>query len=231
MVLKKRRITRGLLAGCLLLSLAVGGTALAREPEIMSNLGAITISCSIYPNQAGVAGVRTGISQSQVEEVLGAPRSVKYGRGTMEYSYPSRTLLLVHFSPEMPYLLMDIKTTNREDATVDGVRPGMAETVLNDVYGQADAVSLDSGRGQPEEPRPAGRNHLRIPCQQNHHPGLQGKAGSDPGDPRASGGVERGVKTAPIYVPLVPPDYHFDPEVLEAALKRLQEIYKKMPVR
>lgn len=39
------------------------------------------------------------------------------------------------------------------------------------------------------------------------------------------------MKTAPIYVPLVPPDYHFDPEVLEAALERLQEIYKKMPVR
>mgnify|MGYP000009741914 CR=1 FL=1 len=36
MVLKNRRISRGLLAGCLLLSLAAGGKALAREPEIMS---------------------------------------------------------------------------------------------------------------------------------------------------------------------------------------------------
>ena len=162
MVLKKRRITRGLLAGCLLLSLAVGGTALAREPEIMSNLGAITISCSIYPSQAGVAGVRTGISQSQVEEVLGAPQSVKYGRGTMEYSYPSRTLLLVHFSPEMPYVLTDIKTSNREDATVDGVRPGMAETVLNDVYGQADAVWTKKYESPkiPEEDNQ--KNHDRL---------------------------------------------------------------------
>lgn len=162
MVLKNRRITRGLLAGCLLLSLTVGGTALAREPEIMSNLGAITISCSIYPNQAGVAGVRTGISQSQVEEVLGAPRSVKYGRGTMEYSYPSRTLYLVHFSQEMPYLLMDIKTTNREDATVDGVQPGMAETVLNDVYGQADAVWTKEYESPkiPEEDNQ--KNHARL---------------------------------------------------------------------
>lgn len=162
MVLKKRRITQGLLAGCLLLSLAAGGTALAREPEIMSNLGAITISCSIYPNQAGVAGVRTGISQSQVEEVLGAPRSVKYGRGTMEYSYPSRTLLLVHFSPEMPYVLTDIKTSNREDATVDGVQPGMAETVLNDVYGQADAVWTKEYESPkiPEEDNQ--KNHARL---------------------------------------------------------------------
>ena len=162
MVLKKRRITRGLLAGCLLLSLAVGGTALAREPEIMSNLGNITISCSIYPGQAGVAGVRTGISQSQVEEVLGAPQSVKYGRGTMEYSYPSRTLLLVHFSPERPYVLTDIKTSNREDATVDGVRPGMAETVLNDVYGQADSVWTKEYESPkiPEEDNQ--KNHARL---------------------------------------------------------------------
>lgn len=168
MVMKKRRITRGLLAGCLLLSLAVGGTALAREPEIMSNLGAITISCSIYPGQAGVAGVRTGISQSQVEEVLGAPRSVKYGRGTMEYSYPSRTLLLVHFSPEMPYVLTDIKTSNREDATVDGVGPARdggngAERCVRPGGRRLDQrvrISQDPGRGQPEEPRPAGRNQL-----------------------------------------------------------------------
>lgn len=162
MVLKKRRITRGLLAGCLLLSLAVGGTALAREPEIMSNLGNITISCSIYPSQAGVAGVRTGISQSQVEEVLGAPLSVKYGRGTMEYSYHSRTLFLVHFSPEMPYVLTDIKTSNREDATVDGVQPGMGETVLNDVYGQADAVWTKEYESPkiPEEDNQ--KNHARL---------------------------------------------------------------------
>lgn len=162
MVLKNRWLSRGLLAGCLLLSLAAGGKALAREPEIMSNLGAVTISCSIYKNQAGVAGVTAGISQSQVEEALGAPRSVKYGRGTMEYSYPSRTLLLIHFSSEMPYVLMDIKTTNREDATPDGVQVGMAETVLNDVYGEADAVWTKRYESPkiPEEDN--AKNHAKL---------------------------------------------------------------------
>lgn len=157
-----QRRGRGILLSCLVLSLLVGGSALAREPEIMSNLGAVTISCSIYKNQAGVAGVSTGISQSQVEEVLGAPRSVKYGRGTMEYSYPSRTLLLVHFSPEMPYVLMDIKTTNREDATPDGVQVGMAETVLNDVYGEADAVWTKRYESPkiPEEDN--AKNHAKL---------------------------------------------------------------------
>lgn len=153
---------RKILAGCLMLSLFVGGSALAREPEIMSNLGAITISCSIYPSQAGAAGVHTGDTQSQVEEVLGAARSVKYGKGTMEYSYPSRTLLLVHFSPEMPYVLMDIKTTNREDVTPDGVQVGMAETVLNDVYGEADAVWTKRYESPkiPEEDN--AKNHAKL---------------------------------------------------------------------
>lgn len=60
MYFANRRIRRGLVLGCLLLSFAAGQPALARDPEIMSNLGAITISCSIYPGQAAVAGVATG---------------------------------------------------------------------------------------------------------------------------------------------------------------------------
>ena len=44
MYFANRRIRRGLVLGCLLLSFAAGQPALARDPEIMSNLGAITIS-------------------------------------------------------------------------------------------------------------------------------------------------------------------------------------------
>ena len=61
-----------------MLSFAAGQPALARDPEIMSNLGAITISCSIYPGQAAVAGVATGDTMGRVEEVLGTERASRF---------------------------------------------------------------------------------------------------------------------------------------------------------
>ena len=124
MLTVNRIVGRGLLLGCLLVSLGAGRTVLAREPVITSNLGGLAISCSIHRDQAAVAGVTTGSTQSQVEEILGMPQSVQYGRGTMEYSYPSRTLLLVHFSPERPYVLTDLKTSKWGDGTPDRVQVG-----------------------------------------------------------------------------------------------------------
>ena len=72
----------------------------------------------------------------------------------MEYSYPSRTLLLVHFSPERPYVLTELKTSKWGDGTPEGVQVGMGETALNDVYGQADAVwTIGIGMNLPKFPR------------------------------------------------------------------------------
>ena len=162
MYFANRRIRRWLVLGCLLLSFAAGQPALARDPEIMSNLGAITISCSIYPGQAAVAGVATGDTMGRVEEVLGAPQSVKYGRATREYHYPSRTLLFIQYMADTPYVLTDIKTSKWGDATPDGVQVGMGETVLNDVYGQADSVwtrQYDSPKIPAEE---NAKNHARL---------------------------------------------------------------------
>ena len=162
MLTVNRIVGRGLLLGCLLVSLGAGRTVLAREPVITSNLGGLAISCSIHRDQAAVAGVTTGSTQSQVEEILGMPQSVQYGRGTMEYSYPSRTLLLVHFSPERPYVLTDLKTSKWGDGTPDRVQVGMGEMVLNDVYGQADAVWTHRYESPKIPEADNARNHARL---------------------------------------------------------------------
>ena len=111
MYFANRRIRRGLVLGCLLLSFAAGQPALARDPEIMSNLGAITISCSIYQVRLRWPGWPRGDTMGRVEEVLGAPQSVKYGRAAREYHYPSRTLLFIQYMADTPYVLTDMKTS------------------------------------------------------------------------------------------------------------------------
>lgn len=140
---KLLRLDRYAIGSWIVLLLMAGNNTAAfanRAPVITSNLGGTKISCSIYEDQATVAGVRPGFSETQVRKILGAPGSVHYLNSTLDFFYPSRTIRLVDFGGDGSYVLVDINTTNKNDATLDGVRVGMPETVLNEIYGEADAV-------------------------------------------------------------------------------------------
>lgn len=159
-----KTMKKWMLPGILGLAVLCGGlrNTQAREPRIVSNLGAVLISCSVDSDQMMVAGIGPGYGPDMVVEVLGQPRSVKYGKATMEYTYPGRVIQLVKYSEDQNYQVNDIITTHTGDATADGVQVGMGEMVLNDSYGQADAVwttTYDSPKLSGED---NARNHARF---------------------------------------------------------------------
>ena len=139
---RMKTMKKWVLPGILGLAVLCGGlrNAKAREPRIVSNLGAVLISCSVDSDQMMVAGIGPGYGPDMVVEVLGQPRSVKYGKATMEYTYPGRVIQLVKYSEDQNYQVKDITTT----------RCSMTATDRRTRYGRRHTIPPNSaGRTMP----------------------------------------------------------------------------------
>lgn len=138
----------GLLVG-LVVGLSFGSMNEAdayREPEFTTNLGGLPISCSIYPEQAGIGNIHTGDSVSAVRACYGMPDNITDGNGLRHY-YDGMILTFVDFAGDKNPILTDIKVTKNmrigNNATPAGVGVGMSEYVLTQAYGTADEVYIE----------------------------------------------------------------------------------------
>ena len=145
---KLSRKIAGLLVG-LVVGLSVGSMNEAdayREPEFTTNLGGLPISCSIYPEQAGIGNIHTGDSVAAVRACYGMPDNITDGNGLRHY-YDGMILTFVDFAGDKNPILVDIKVTKNmrigNNATPAGVGVGMSEYVLTQAYGTADEVYIE----------------------------------------------------------------------------------------
>ena len=111
--------------------------------EYSYNFGAIPISCSIYAEQAGLAGIHGNDSIGKVISVLGQP-GYRSGGSTPVYTYDGVSIKFVDWGGDGRYTVCKIETNQKGTAsTVDGISVGMPESVLSEVYGTADEVKIE----------------------------------------------------------------------------------------
>ena len=122
----------------------IASVCLARRPvEYSYNFGAIPISCSIYAEQAGVAGIHGNDSVGKVISVLGQPQ-FRSGGAAPVYTYDGVSIKFVDWGGDGRYKVCKIETNQKGTAsTADGVCVGMPESVLSEVYGTADEVKIE----------------------------------------------------------------------------------------
>ena len=122
----------------------IASVCLARRPvEYSYNFGAIPISCSIYAEQAGVAGIHGNDSVGKVISVLGQPQ-FRSGGAAPVYTYAGVSIKFVDWGGDGRYKVCKIETNQKGTvSTADGVCVGMSESVLSEVYGTADEVKIE----------------------------------------------------------------------------------------
>ena len=122
----------------------IASVCLARRPvEYSYNFGAIPISCSIYAEQAGVAGIHGNDSVGKVISVLGQPQ-FRSGGAAPVYTYDGVSIKFVDWGGDGRYKVCKIETNQKGTVrTADGVCVGMPESVLSEVYGTADEVKIE----------------------------------------------------------------------------------------
>ena len=122
----------------------IASVCLARRPvEYSYNFGAIPISCSIYAEQAGVAGIHGNDSVGKVISVLGQPQ-FRSGGAAPVYTYDGVSIKFVDWGGDGRYKVCKIETNQKGTvSTADGVCVGMPESVLSEVYGTADDVKIE----------------------------------------------------------------------------------------
>lgn len=122
----------------------IASVCLARRPvEYSYNFGAIPISCSIYAEQAGVAGIHGNDSVGKVISVLGQPQ-FRSGGAAPVYTYDGVSIKFVDWGGDGRYKVCKIETNQKGTvSTADGVCVGMPESVLSEVYGTADEVKIE----------------------------------------------------------------------------------------
>ncbi len=122
----------------------IASVGLARRPvEYSYNFGAIPISCSIYAEQAGLAGICANDSMGKVISVLGQP-GYRSNDSAPVYTYDGVSIKFIDWGGDGRYTVCKIET-NRKGmvSTPDGVSVGMPESVLSEVYGTADEVRIE----------------------------------------------------------------------------------------
>ena len=122
----------------------IASVCLARRPvEYSYNFGAIPISCSIYAEQAGVAGIHGNDSVGKVISVLGQPQ-FRSGGAAPVYTYDGVSIKFVDWGGDGRYKVCKIETNQKGTVSAaDGVCVGMPESVLSEVYGTADEVKIE----------------------------------------------------------------------------------------
>ena len=122
----------------------IASVCLARRPvEYSYNFGAIPISCSIYAEQAGVAGIHGNDSVGKVISVLGQPQ-FRSGGAAPVYTYDGVSIKFVDWGGDGRYKVCKIETNQKGTvSTADGVCVGMPESILSEVYGTADEVKIE----------------------------------------------------------------------------------------
>ena len=122
----------------------IASVCLARRPvEYSYNFGAIPISCSIYAEQAGVAGIHGNDSVGKVISVLGQSQ-FRSGGAAPVYTYDGVSIKFVDWGGDGRYKVCKIETNQKGTvSTADGVCVGMPESVLSEVYGTADEVKIE----------------------------------------------------------------------------------------
>ncbi len=118
-----------------------------RTPEYTYNLGGLPISCSIYSDQASLAGIHADDSLQKVVAVLGKPKSSYKNK----YNYIDKglTVSFADWGGNGKYTVIDMEATQSDVATLDGVKVGMSESILSKVYGTADEVYIEK-RSSPK---------------------------------------------------------------------------------
>ena len=112
-------------------------------PDVVKDLAGMPISCSIYPSQAEIGGVRVGSTTGKVRSILGEPSTISDDKGKIRYYYDGLILTFIDFGGEERTVLRNIKITrDSKYTTVDGVSVGMSEEELTRIYGMADTVYI-----------------------------------------------------------------------------------------
>lgn len=112
-------------------------------PVVVKDLAGMPISCSIYPSQAEIGGVRVGITTGKVRNILGEPSGISDDKGKIRYYYDGLILTFIDYGGEERTVLRNIKITrDSKYTTVDGVSVGMSEEELTRIYGMADTVYI-----------------------------------------------------------------------------------------
>ena len=136
---------RYLLLICISLIAVTSFTDANRKPEITTSLGGLPISCSIYSDQASLAGIHTDDPLNRVISTLGNPlRIVTHDESYMTYFYRGLEIGLKKWGPDVPYTVVDMVASYGDKMyTLDGICIGMSEKSLQDVYGMADVVCVE----------------------------------------------------------------------------------------
>lgn len=136
------------MAAVLVAALIIGSSTVSAydPPKVTKNLAGLPISCSIYPEQAGISNIHTGDSVAAVRACYGMPDNITDGNGLRHY-YDGMILTFVDFAGDKNPILADIKVTKNmsigNNATPAGVGVGMSEYVLTQAYGTADEVYIE----------------------------------------------------------------------------------------
>ncbi len=114
-----------------------------RKPEFTHNLGGMPISCSIYSDQVALNGIKCGDSVQKVTAILGKPMNIVNNK-MLTYIYKGLTIKFLAFGKSGEPIVWDMEATKAGDvSTMDGVKPGMSESVLMKVYGTADVIHVE----------------------------------------------------------------------------------------
>ena len=134
----------GVVGLCFMLNFPFYVYAEHRVPTFTYNLGGMPISCSVYRNQISLNGIHAEDSLEKVRNILGIASFVSKKGGILEYDYKDN--LQVYFADyegNGSYVVFHIKAGRESTAaTIDGVKVGMPETVLSQVYGTADNIDI-----------------------------------------------------------------------------------------
>jgi len=127
---------------CIFLLVITNYAGANRKPEFMHNLGGSPISCSIYNDQASLAGIRIDDPLNRVTAILGKPQSINRSSGiSVTYYYKGLKIDFMQWGePGSPFTVANMIATSNDVSTIDGVSVGMNESILTKVYGTADAV-------------------------------------------------------------------------------------------
>ena len=134
------------MAAVLMAAIIIGSSTVSAydPPKVTKDLARMPISCSIYPSQAQIGGIRAGIKPKEVRSVLGEPKAIHNDKGIIRYYYDGLILTFIDFGGEERTVLRDIKADRESKFTTsDGVSVGMPEEVLTHVYGMADTVYIE----------------------------------------------------------------------------------------
>ena len=134
------RVICGLLL-CVSMLIAVPSGHAYRTPEYTYSLGGLPISCSIYSDQASLAGIHADDSKQKVIALIGKPKN--NSEKTFHYIDKGLKISFVDWGGDGKYTVVDMEATKSGLATLDGVMVGMPESVLSETYGTADSVYIE----------------------------------------------------------------------------------------